>query len=183
MAVDYQPGNERYRKALAQTENLAGVGRETRSEHIDNLVQQFEAQTAVLWAEIVQRIEEGQNALVEGDYNVAELAFQQAELRLDTLPYQHPGQAAKKREVQKFLAITKQRRKEDDLKRYQNQLQEAQDEKQELTQSSLAARARPRFTTCCNGRKKLVSVATMIAVFCSASRCCGKTVPTALPMD
>ena len=137
IAVDYQPTNADYQKALKQVENLAGIGRETRSEHTDNLTDLMTARNQMMWAEIGQRIEEGRTQLVEGAFNQAELSFNQAQLRLETLSFDHPGRAAKTREVESLLAMTQQRRKEQDLVQFNQVIRDAAAEKEEKTQIRL----------------------------------------------
>ena len=86
-AVDYAPADESYRTALKQTEAMAGLTRESRSTAIDRLADELSVRQQELKSEALARLDDGSKAMEAGDYAEAERLFQQAAVRLETLPF------------------------------------------------------------------------------------------------
>ena len=137
IAVDWQPGNPKYRKALEQAQGLAGVRRDTRSMHIDSTADELATKQQQLWIEAEAKIEEGNNAFERGDYVEAERNFTFAQTRLESLPYADPRKEPEERRVASLTAQAKERREKKELQEAADRNQVALDRQVELRNVSL----------------------------------------------
>ncbi len=109
-AVDLAPENEGYRKALRDTEALAGVSRDSRSLVIDRVADELAVRQQQLWVEAQSKLAEGTKALESGDYLASERAFQQAAIRLETLPFTDARREPELRKAEGLVKESRQRR-------------------------------------------------------------------------
>ena len=116
VAVDWQPQNEKYRKALEQAQAVAGVSRDPRSIHINRTADELSAKNQQLKVEAAARTEDGKKALEKGDFAEAERQFSYALTRLDSLPFPDQTREASQREAEKLIAIARERREKQELK-------------------------------------------------------------------
>lgn len=137
IAVDYFPDNEQYRQALDRAAAIAGMSRDPRSTHIDDIADQLYVEQQRLWIEVQRKIEEGERHLEKGEYNQAEVAFEMARVRIDSLPYHDERQSAELRRVEKLLAETKQRRAEQELLDHTTAIELANQRQRELREYEL----------------------------------------------
>lgn len=116
VAVDWQPQNEKYRKALEQAQAVAGVSRDARTIHINRAADELSAKNQQLKVEASARTEDGKKALEKGDFAEAERQFNYALTRLDSLPFPDQTREASQREVEKLIGIARERREKQELK-------------------------------------------------------------------
>ena len=116
VAVDWQPQNEKYRKALEQAQAVAGVSRDARTIHINRTADELSAKNQQLKVEAAGRTEDGKKALEKGDFAEAERQFNYALTRLDSLPFPDQTREASQREVEKLIGIARERREKQELK-------------------------------------------------------------------
>jgi general secretion pathway protein D len=136
-AVDFAPSNETYRKALRQVEAMAGLTRESRSTTIDRLTDELAVRQQELKTEAISRLEDGVKAMEAGDYNEAERLFQQAAVRLETLPYADPAREPEMRRAATLLVENRARRDKQERQEGTRRNQDALDQQQQLRDLSL----------------------------------------------
>ncbi len=137
MAVDAQPENETYAKALQQARATAGVIRDPRSLAVDRAVDELAVRQQQLWIEAQSRLEEGRKALTAGDHAQAERLLQQAAIRLETLPYADPRREPELRSVETLLNEARSRRTAQEQTQAAQRNRDALDEQQRLRDMSL----------------------------------------------
>jgi type II secretory pathway component GspD/PulD (secretin) len=137
IAVDWQPQNAKYRKALEQAQALAGTRRDARSLHIDQTADQMFAKQQQLWVEAQAKIEEGQKAFEAGDYVEAERSFTLAQTRLESLPFADQRKEPEQRRVESLIAQAKERREKKELQEAAERNQSALDRQRELRDAGL----------------------------------------------
>jgi general secretion pathway protein D len=86
-AVDYQPDNAVWRKALNDAKTMANISRDPRSTMRDRLADELLVKQQQLWQDAQRHLAEGEKALVEGRFAEAERSFTLAHTRIETLPY------------------------------------------------------------------------------------------------
>jgi general secretion pathway protein D len=116
IAVDWQPDKPKYRKALEQAQALAGTSRDARSVHINRTADEMYAKQQQLWVEALKRIEDGKKEFEAGDFVEAERNFNFALTRLESLPFNDDRKAPTQREVEKLIAVAKERREQKEIK-------------------------------------------------------------------
>ena len=136
-AVDAQPANESYAKALKQAQSVAGLTRDPRSLAIDRATDELAVRQQQLWVEAQARLDEGRKALVAKDYAQAERLLQQANIRLETLPFADPRREAELRSVATLLEEARTRRTSSEQELATRRNREALDEQQRLRDMSL----------------------------------------------
>ena len=136
-AVDYAPGNETYRKALKDVEALAGLSRDSRSLAVDRMTDELSVRQQELKSEAVARLDDGSKAMESGDYTEAERLFQQASVRLETLPFADPAREPEMRRVETLLKENRVRREKQERESATKRSQTALDQKQQLRDLSL----------------------------------------------
>ncbi len=136
-AVDYAPSNETYRKALRQTEAMAGLTRESRSTAIDHLADELAVRQQELKAEALAKLDDGAKAMESGNYDDAERLFQQAAVRLESLPFGDPAREPDMRRAESLLTENKSRREKQEREAVSKRSQAALDEQQQLRDLSL----------------------------------------------
>ena len=136
-AVDYSPGNETYRKALKDVESLAGLSRDSRSLAVDRMTDELTVRQQELKSEAVARLDDGSKAMELGDYTEAERLFQQASVRLETLPFADPAREPEMRRVETLLKENRVRRERQERESATKRSQTALDQKQQLRDLSL----------------------------------------------
>ncbi len=137
IAVDYFPANEEFQRALDEAKTIAGLSRDPRSTHINDIADQLTVQQQELWIEVKRKIEEGERHLEKGEYNQAELSFELARVRLESLPYADERREAEMRRVEVLLGETTQRRAEQDLQEHAQAVESAQNRERTLREESL----------------------------------------------
>ena len=136
-AVDYAPGNETYRKALKDVESLAGLSRDSRSLAVDRMTDELSVRQQELKSEAVARLDDGSKAMESGDYTEAERLFQQASVRLETLPFADPAREPEMRRVETLMKENRVRREKQEREAATKRSQTALDQKQQLRDLSL----------------------------------------------
>jgi type II secretory pathway component GspD/PulD (secretin) len=116
IAVDWQPHEQNYRKALDQAQAIAGVSRDPRTVQINRTADELNVKQQQLKVEATAKKDDGKRALEAGDYAEAERNLSLALTRLESLPYADPSHEAEQREVEKLMSIARQRRQEQELK-------------------------------------------------------------------
>ena len=136
-AVDWAPSNEAYRKALRDTESMAGLTRESRSTQIDRMADELAVRQQELKAEAIARLEQGNRAMESGEYDEAERLFQQAQVRLETMPYADPAREPDMRRAATLIAENRARRDKQEREQASGRSQAALTKQQELRDLSL----------------------------------------------
>ena len=136
-AVDYAPGNETYRASLRQVEAMAGLTRESRSTAIDRMADELTVRQQELKSEALARMDDGVKAMESGDYVEAERLFQQAAVRLETLPFADPAREPELRRAGTLLQENRGRRERAERDGAAKRNQDALDEQQQLRDMSL----------------------------------------------
>lgn len=131
-AVDYEPGNEAYRKELANTRAMAGLERDPRSLQVDRLVDEVQVKQQELLNEAAAKREQGVKAMEAGDYNLADRCFQMSLVRLESLPFPDERTSSAKREVEALATEARQRREGKDRDDAAARNRAAQDRSREL---------------------------------------------------
>ena len=116
IAVDWQPNETNYRKALDQAQAIAGVSRDPRTVQINRTADELNVKQQQLKVEATAKKDDGKRALDAGDFAEAERDFSLALTRLESLPYADPSREAEQREVEKLMGIARERRQEQELK-------------------------------------------------------------------
>ena len=136
-AVDYAPGNETYRKALKSIEAIAGLSRDSRSTAVDRMTDELSVRQQELKTEAVARLDDGVKAMEAGDYTEAERLFQQASVRLETLPFADPAREPEMRRAETLLKENRVRREKQEREAATKRSQNALDQQQQLRDLSL----------------------------------------------
>ena len=136
-AVDYAPGNETYRASLRQVEAMAGLTRESRSTAIDRMADELTVRQQELKSEALARMDDGVKAMESGDYIEAERLFQQASVRLETLPFADPAREPELRRAGTLLQENRGRRERAERDGAAKRNQDALDQQQQLRDMSL----------------------------------------------
>ncbi len=136
-AVDYAPTNETYRKALKNVEAIAGLSRDSRSTAVDRMTDELSVRQQELKTEAVARLDDGVKAMEAGDYTEAERLFQQASVRLETLPFADPAREPEMRRVETLLKENRVRREKQEREAATKRSQNALDQQQQLRDLSL----------------------------------------------
>ena len=116
IAVDWQPNEPNYRKALDQAQAIAGVSRDPRTVQINRTADELNVKQQQLKVEATAKKDDGKRALDAGDFAEAERDFSLALTRLESLPYADPSHEAEQREVEKLMGIARERRQQQELK-------------------------------------------------------------------
>ncbi len=132
IAVDWQPGNEVYRKALEQAQALGGVNRDARTTHINRTSDEYFAKQQQLWVEAQAKSELGQKAFDAGDFTEAEREFTLANTRLDSLPFADPRREPEQRRVEALIGEARKRREQEELHQAADRNQLAHDRQRDL---------------------------------------------------
>ncbi len=136
-AVDWAPSNEAYRKALRDTESMAGLTRETRSTQIDRMADELSVRQQELKAEALARLDRGTKAMETGEYDEAERLFQQAQVRLETMPYADAAREPDMRRAEALIQENRARREKQEREQASGRSQAALTKQQELRDLSL----------------------------------------------
>jgi general secretion pathway protein D len=136
-AVDYAPTNETYRKALKGVEALAGLSRDSRSTAIERMTDELSVRQQELKTEALARLDDGVKAMEAGNYTEAERLFQQASVRLDTLPFADPAREPEMRRAETLLKENRVRREKQEREAATKRSQNALDQQQQLRDLSL----------------------------------------------
>ncbi len=136
-AVDWAPSNEAYRKALRDTESMAGLTRESRSTQIDRMADELSVRQQELKTEALSRLDQGSKAMESGDYNEAERLFQQAQVRLETMPYSDAAREPEMRRAETMIQENRARREKAEREQASGRSQAALTKQQELRDLSL----------------------------------------------
>ena len=137
IAVDYFPANEDYRKALSTAKTIAGVDSDPYPVHIDRLADELRVKQQELWVEVKRKIEIGESHLLKGEYDQAEMAFEMARTRLESLPFADERRELEMRKVEMLLTQTSQRRQEQDLNSRTEANEAAQAQQREMQRRQL----------------------------------------------
>jgi type II secretory pathway component GspD/PulD (secretin) len=132
IAVDWQPNVPEYRKALDQAQAIAGVSRDARTVQINRTADELNVKQQQLKVEAATKRDDGKQALEAGDFAEAERQFSQALTRLESLPFASPEREAEQREVEKLIAIARERRQQQELKDAAARNNQALDRQREL---------------------------------------------------
>ena len=136
-AVDWAPSNEAYRKALHDTESMAGLTRESRSTQIDRMADELSVRQQELKTEALARLDQGSKAMETGDYDEAERLFQQAQVRLETMPYSDAAREPEMRRAESMINENRARREKAEREQASGRSQAALTKQQELRDLSL----------------------------------------------
>jgi type II secretory pathway component GspD/PulD (secretin) len=132
LAVDWQPQMADYRKALEQAQAIAGVSRDARTVQINRTADELNVKQQQLKVEATAKKDDGKRALEAGDFAEAERQFSLALTRLESLPFASPEREAEQREVEKLIAIARERRQQQELKDATARNNQALDRQREL---------------------------------------------------
>lgn len=136
-AVDYAPGNELYRKSLKDVEAMAGLSRDTRGLTVDRMTDELSVRQQELKTEAVARLDDGAKAMEAGDYTEAERLFQQASVRLETLPFADPSREPEMRRAETLTKENRVRREKQERESATKRSQTALEQQQQLRDLSL----------------------------------------------
>ncbi|HEX3134005.1 MAG TPA: hypothetical protein VHX44_10545, partial [Planctomycetota bacterium] len=132
IAIDWQPQNPKYRKALDDAQAIAGVSRDSRTVQINQTADQLHVKQQQLRVEASAKKDEGKKAMEAGDFAEAERLFSLAETRLVSLPFAEPSREAELREVEQLVSIARERREKQELKDAAGRNDKARERQQEL---------------------------------------------------
>ncbi len=132
IAVDWQPQEQKYRKALDQAQAIAGVSRDSRTVQINRTADELNVKQQQLRVEATAKKDDGKKALDAGDFAEAERQFSLALTRLESLPYADPSREAEQREVEELIKISRERRQAQELKDAATRNNQALDRQREL---------------------------------------------------
>ncbi len=136
-AVDFAPANETYRTALHNAEAMAGLLRDSRSTAVDRMADELNVRQQELKAEAIARLDDGAKAMEAGDYTEAERLFQQASVRLETLPFADPAREPEMRRAETLLKENRTRSAKSERESASKRSQTALDKQQQLRDLSL----------------------------------------------
>jgi type II secretory pathway component GspD/PulD (secretin) len=137
IAVDWQPQEAKYNKALSQAQAIAGVSRDSRTVQINQTADELNVRQQQLRVEAAAKKDEGSKALEAGDYAEAERCFSLALTRLESLPYADPSREAEQRAVEKLIGIARERREKQEIKDAASRNDQARDRQQQLRDDGL----------------------------------------------
>ncbi len=137
IAVDWQPQEAKYNKALSQAQAIAGVSRDPRTVQINQTADELNVRQQQLRVEAASKKDEGSKALEAGDYAEAERCFTLALTRLESLPYADPSREAEQRVVEKLIGIARERREKQEIKDAASRNDLARDRQQQLRDDGL----------------------------------------------
>jgi tetratricopeptide (TPR) repeat protein len=110
LAVDYAPANADYAAQLRAVRGLAGLERDTRSQQIDQMVDEVQVKDQELWNEAQAKKEEGIAAMQAGEFGRADRSFQMALVRIESLPFTSDRKTSATRELETLLGDARERR-------------------------------------------------------------------------
>jgi general secretion pathway protein D len=137
IAVDWQPQEPKYRKALNDAQAIAGVSRDSRTVQINRTADELNVKQQQLRVEASAKKEEGRKAMEAGDFAEAERLFSLAETRLVSLPFAEPSREAELREVEQLMTVARERREQQELKDAASRNDKARERQQELRDTGL----------------------------------------------
>ncbi len=115
-AVDYQPDNQLWRKALDEAKAMAGISRDPRSVQRDRLADELLVKQQQLWQDAQRLLAEGEKAMTAGDFAEAERSFTLAHTRIETLPYADERKEPELRRAATLIEQSRTRRAEAERK-------------------------------------------------------------------
>ncbi len=136
-AVDLDPTNEKYRKALADAVAMAGGNRSPVSAAAGGFAETVIANNQRLMVEAQRLIAEGEKALLDKRYPDAERAFEMARSRLENLPSYLDGREPELRRVGTLLAETRSRAEAANRDAASQRNRDARDQGEEMRRQAL----------------------------------------------
>ncbi len=115
-AVDYQPDNQLWRKALDEAKAMAGISRDPRSVQRDRLADELLVKQQQLWQDAQRWLSEGEKAMSAGNFPEAERSFTLAHTRIETLPYADERKGPELRRAADLIELSRTRRAEAERK-------------------------------------------------------------------
>lgn len=136
-AVELAPDNGTYRHALRTALAAAGLDQSLRTQPIDSVVDEAQVRDQEMLNEASAKREEGQAAMLAGDFILADRAFQMAMVRLQSLSVQDDRSSAAVRELEALAAEARSRREAKDRADTAERNKVAQERGRELRDAGL----------------------------------------------
>ncbi|GDY12425.1 hypothetical protein LBMAG53_13030 [Planctomycetota bacterium] len=136
-AVDWRPDHQPYRQDLDKARAMAGVAPDTGGLAGERAADELAVKQQLLMGEAQAKVEQGQRHLDAGDFDAAERSFEQAAIRLESLPFAEPSRETRLREAQALAEEARQRRRKAELAEQAERNRSAAERSQQLRAASL----------------------------------------------
>jgi type II secretory pathway component GspD/PulD (secretin) len=136
-AVDFAPDNRSYRDELAKAKAMAGIAPDTGALAGDQAANELLVKQQLLLHEAESRLDEGKRQLTAGEYDNAERSFEQAAIRLQSLPFAEPTREARLRESQGLAEEARARRRKAEVAEQSTRNQAAVERSQQQRAASI----------------------------------------------